>query len=64
VPSGRAVIAFTPDGGIEHQDVAVLAKFRAMVSAWRREQRVRRDSESTLAGFTHGMRPTTVIESA
>jgi hypothetical protein len=63
VPSGRAVIAFTPDGGIEHQDVAVLAKFRAMVTAWRREQRVRRDSEATLVGFTRGMDPTTAIES-
>lgn len=49
VPSTRAVIAFTPDGGVEHQDVTVLTKFRGMVADWRRQQQQgRRDSEDTI----------------
>jgi WD40 repeat protein len=48
IPSGHAVIAFTPDGGVEHQDVAVLSRFREMVSTWRREQRGRKDSDATI----------------
>jgi WD40 repeat protein len=49
VPSARAVIAFAADGGVEHQDVTVLSRFREMVATWRREHQRRRDSESTLA---------------